>query len=305
LPLQDWWGRSLTVEGFPALPVGQAPMIFHNAITPDYLRAMGIPLLAGRDFTEADTRESQLVTIVDERLAREYWPNESAIGKRVRFGAPEDNQPWHTIVGVVAEVKQEQLDLARRPSVYLPYNEITVNDLTIALRGATDPAGLIASLRRELKAIDPSLPLNQALTMEEIVSRSVWRPRLYAILFGLFATIALLLAAVGIYGVMSYSVTQRFHEIGVRMALGASGADVLRLIVSRGLKLTLLGVFIGLAGASGVTRLMAPLLFGVSPTDPLTFAGVALALVSVALLACLIPARRATKVDPMIAMRYE
>jgi putative ABC transport system permease protein len=209
------------------------------------------------------------------------------------------------VVGVVAEVKQDGLNLARRRSVYLPYEEFSMGGLALALRTTTDPLDLTAALRRELKALDPDLPLTQVLTMEEVVMRSVWQPRLYAILFGIFATVALLLAAIGIYGVMSYAVTQRTNEIGIRMALGARGADVLKLVVSEGMKLTLLGVSIGLAGAYGLTRLMTALLFGVSATDPLTFAGVALMLVGVALLACWLPARRATKVDPMIALRCE
>jgi putative ABC transport system permease protein len=306
LPLQDWWGGSLTVEGFPVLSVGQAPRVFINAVTPDYLHAMGIPLLAGRDFTAADTRDAPLVALVDERLAREYWPRESALGKRIRFGPPEDNRPWHTIVGVVAEVKQEQLDLSRRRSIYFPQYEVSRDDLTLAVRSATsDPAALAVALRRELKAIDAHLPLNGVLTMSEVVARSVWQPRFYALLFGLFATVALLLAASGIYGVMSYAVAQRTSEIGIRMALGAQTRDVLKLVVAQGMKLALFGVSIGLTAAFGLTRLMKTLLFGVSATDPLTFTVIALLLVGVALLACWIPARRATRVDPTIALRCE
>ncbi len=305
LPMRGTWGRSLTVEGYPVLSVGQAPMIFHNVITPNYLRAMGISLLAGRDFTDADTRDAPKVAIVDERLAREYWPNESPLGKRVRFGPPEDNEPWHTIVGVVGEVKQERLDLTRRRSVYLPYGEISVGGLTLALRATASPESLTAALRRELKAIDPDLPLTQVLMMDEIVARSVWQPRLYVILFGVFAAVALILAALGIYGVMSYAVTQQRQEIGVRLALGAQRRDVLQLVLSRGMKLIALGLAAGLTAAFGLTRLMQTLLFNVNATDPLTFAMIALLLTLVALLACYIPARRATKVDPMITLRYE
>jgi putative ABC transport system permease protein len=305
MPLRGWWGRSLTVEGFPVLSVGQAPMIFHNVITPNYFRAMGIPLLAGRDFTKNDTRDTLKVTIIDERLAREYWPNESPLGKRIRFGPPEDNEPWHTIVGVVGEVKQESLDLARRRSVYLPHGEISIGGLTLAVRATADPESLAATLRRELKAVDPELPLTQVLTMNEILSRSIWQPRLYAILFGVFATLALLLAAVGIYGVMSYAVTQRIHEIGVRLALGAQSGDLLRLVLGRGMKLVALGLAAGLVSAFGLTKLMQTLLFNINASDPLTFAVIALLLTLVALLACYIPARRATKVDPLVALRCE
>jgi putative ABC transport system permease protein len=287
------------------LSVGQAPMIFHNVITPNYLRAMGIPLMAGRDFTDADTRDSLKVTIVDERLAREYWPNESPLGKRIRFGPPEDNEPWHTIVGVVGEVKQESLDLARRRSVYLPYGEISVGGLTLVVRASAGPESLTTALRRELKALDPDLPLTQVMTIDEIVTRSVWQPRLYAILFAVFAVVALLLAAVGIYGVMSYAVTTRTQEIGIRVALGAQTRDVLKLVVKQGMILAMSGVGLGLLGSFALTRLMKSLLFGVSVTDPLTFTGIALLLTFVALMACYIPARRAIKVDPMVALRYE
>jgi putative ABC transport system permease protein len=305
LPLRGTWGRSLTVEGFPVLSVGQAPMISHNVITPSYLKAMGIPILMGRDFTDADTRDGLKVTIIDERLAREYWPNQSPLGKRIRFGPPEDNEPWHTIVGVVGNVKNESLSLTRSKSVYLPHAQISLSGMAVAVRATASSESLVGAIRDQVKGMDPNLPLTQVLTMTEVVSRSIWQQRLFAILFGVFAGVALLLASVGIYGVMAYSVAQRTHEIGIRLALGASRGDVLRLVIVQGMKLTVVGTVIGLAGALALTRLIESLLFEVSTTDPLTFGSVAALLGIIALLACYIPARRATKVDPLVALRYE
>jgi putative ABC transport system permease protein len=306
LPLSGGgWGRSLTVEGYPVLSVGQAPSINHCVITPGYFRAMGITLLDGRDFSDADARDTAKVVIIDERLAREYWPRESPLGKRIRFGPPENNEPWHTIVGVVGEVKHDSLNLPQRKSVYLPHAQIPVGGMALAVRTRGNPENLAAALRTQVRELDPNQPVTAVRTMSEILSRSVWQPRLYAILFGAFAVVALLLASVGIYGVMSYAVTQRTHEIGIRMALGAQRADVLRLVVGQGMWLALVGVGIGVLASLVLTRLMQSLLFSVTATDPATFTGVAVLLTFAALIACYIPARRATKVDPMIALRYE
>jgi predicted permease len=305
LPLRGTWWRRLTIEGFPILSVEQAPMINHNVITPDYFKAMGIPILMGRDFTNADTHNGLKVTIIDELMAREYWPNQSPLGKRIRFGLPENNEPWHTIVGVVGNVKYESLGLRESKSIYLPHAQFPLGGMGLAVLAAASPESLVGAIRTQVKRMDPNLPLTQVLTMTEVVSRSIFRPRLFAILFGIFAGVALLLASVGIYGVMSYSVAQRTHEIGVRLALGANRGDVLRLIVGQGMKLTVVGTVIGLAGALALTRLIRGLLFEINTTDPLTFGLVAALLGIVALLACYIPARRATKVDPLVVLRYE
>ncbi len=299
------WGRSLTVEGRPVLSVGQAPFINHCVITPNYFRAMGIPLLMGRDFTEADAKDALKVTIVDERLAREYWPNDSPLGKRIRFGPPEDNEPWHTIVGVVGEVRHARLDLVARESIYVPYLQIPQRGMALTVRTATNPLSLAAAVRNQVRELDHDQPVANVMPMTEVVSKSVWQPRLYTILFGVFAAVALILAAVGIYGVLSYAVTQRTHEIGIRIALGAQTRDVLILVLGHGLLLALTGVVIGLGAACALTRLMAGLLYGVSATDVVTYAGISGLLTGVALLACYIPARRATRVDPVIALRYE
>ncbi|MEN3332443.1 MAG: hypothetical protein V7641_1808 [Blastocatellia bacterium] len=306
LPLSgNTWGRSLTVEGFPVLSVGQAPLIQHNVITPGYFRTMGIPLLEGRDFTDADTENGPKITIIDQRLAREYWPNESAIGKRIRFGPPEGNEPWHTIVGVVGAVRHERLEAITRNSVYLPHTEIPIGRMSLVVRAAASPERMVEPVRGQIRELDPDLPITNVRTMSEVVAQSVWQPRLYTILFGIFAAVALLLAAIGLYGVMAYTVTIRTHEIGLRVALGARPGDVLRLIAGQGIKLVMIGVATGLGAALLLTRLMASLLFSTSASDPLTFAGIAVLLTLVALLACYVPARRATKVDPMVALRYE
>lgn len=306
LPLSGGrWGRSLTVEGYSVLPVGQAPMIQHNVVTPGYFRAMGIPILMGRDFAETDAADSPKVTIVDERLAREYWPDTDPLGKRIRFGPPEDNEPWHTVIGVVGAVRHERLDADTRKSVYLPHLQIPVRGMALAIRSGENTTSLTAAVRGQVRALDPDLPITRVLPMEEVVAQAIWEPRLYAVLFGVFAAGALLLAAVGVYGVMSYGVTQRTHEVGIRVALGAKRRDIIRLIVGQGLKLAFVGVAIGLGGAFALTRLIKGLLFGVSATDPLTFGLLALLITIVALAACLVPARRAMRIDPMVALRYE
>ena len=306
LPLSgNNWGRSLTVEGYPVMSVGQAPIIQHTLATPGYFQTLGITLIAGRDFTDADTAGSPKVTIVDERLARHYWPNDSPVGKRIRFGPPEDNEPWHTIVGVVRTVRHQRMQEDTRESVYLPYRQIPINELTLVARTTADPHELTAAVRRAVAQIDRDQPVSQIATMEEVVAESIWQPRLYATLFAVFAGGALILALIGIYGVMAFLVQTRTHEIGVRMALGATARDVFKLIVGRGMKLTVFGVIIGVAGAIGLTRLMHSLLFNTSATDPFTFIGISILLSLAAFFACYIPARRAAKVDPLIALRYE
>jgi putative ABC transport system permease protein len=299
------WGRSLTVEGAPILPVGEAPAINHCVISPNYFSAMGITFLKGRDFDERDTREAQKVTIIDERLAREYWPGEDPIGKRIRFGPPEDNEPWHTIVGVVREVKHDRLDASTRMSVYLPFAQMPIGGSSLAIRTSGKPEKLIGAVRAQVKELDPDIALTQVMPMTEVLARAVWQPRLYTALFGVFAAVALILATVGIYGVMSYAVTQRTREIGLRMALGAQTQDVLKLVVGQGVVLATIGVGVGIVAAIALTRLMTSLLFGVTATDPVTFAAVSVLLAGVALGACFVPARRAAKVDPMVALRYE
>jgi putative ABC transport system permease protein len=299
------WGRGLTVEGHPVMSTGQTPTVQHTVVEPGYFRTMGITLLAGRDFTDADTKDAPDVTIIEERLARQYWPNESPLGKRVRFGPPEDNEPWHTIVGVVSTVRDQSVQEETRPSVYLPHQKVPVPSMSLVARTSVNPHEFIGAVRREVAQLDPDLPVSKVATMEEVVAESIWQPRLYAMLFAVFAGGALLLALIGIYGVMAFLVQTRTHEIGVRMALGASARDVFKLIVGRGMKLTAVGVVIGIAGAIALTRLIHSLLFNTSATDPLTFILISLLLSLAAFFACYIPARRAAKVDPLVALRYE
>ncbi|HKR21772.1 MAG TPA: FtsX-like permease family protein, partial [Pyrinomonadaceae bacterium] len=246
------------------------------------------------------------VTIIDERLAREYWPNESAIGKRIRFGPPEDNEPWHTIVGVVSTVRHQRMQEDTRKSVYLPHLQIPVTGMALVARTTSlNPRDVVSAIRREVGQIDRDQPVSEVATMEEVVAESIWQPRLYATLFSVFAGGALILALIGIYGVMAFLVQTRIHEIGVRMALGATARDVFKLIVGRGMKLTIVGIVIGVGGAVALTRLMHSLLFNTSATDPITFIAISVLLSLAAFLACFIPARRAAKVDPLVALRYE
>lgn len=306
LPLRGTWKQRLWVEGFPVLSVEQALTVNTHVITPGYLKAMGVPILMGRDFTHADTVTGMKVAIIDEGMAQEYWPGQSPLGKRIRFSLPEKkNDPWYTIVGVVGNVRNESLSLTPSKSVYLPHAQFSLGGMTLAVRTAAGPESLVGAIRNQVKAMDSNLPVTQMLTMTEVVSRSIFRPRLLAILFGIFAGVALLLASGGIYGVMSYSVSQRTHEIGIRLALGAQRGDVLRLIVVQGMRLIVAGTFIGLAGALALTRLIRSFLTEISPTDPLTFGLIAALLGIVALLACYVPARRATKLDPLIALRND
>jgi putative ABC transport system permease protein len=294
---------SLKIEGRPAPPSESgSPQANYTMVSADYFRVMSIPLMKGRAFTERDTKESPGVLLVNESLARKYWPGEEAIGKRLTIGFEKTPRE---IVGVVGDAKQTSLDAQTPLAVYLPYQQFPYAGMTLVVRSGADAATVAGAVRREVQAIDPSLPVSNVRSMEQVLSASVAERRFSMTLVGLFATVALLLAMVGIYGVMAYTVSERTHEIGVRIALGAQAGDILRLILGQGLLLTLGGIGLGLGGAFLLTRLMSGLIYGVTATDPVTFAGVALALALVALAACFIPARRATRVDPMEALRYE
>ena len=306
LPLNgNNWGRGLTVEGYPVDASGQVPIVQHTVVTPGYFRTMGITLLAGRDFNDSDAKDSPDVTIIDERLARQYWTNQNPIGKRVRFGPTQDNEPWHTIVGVVSAIRHQRMQEETDPSVYMPHQKIPVAGLSLVARTSSNPHDFIGAVRREVAQLDPDLPVSEVATMEEVITESIWQPRLYAMLFAVFAGGALLLALIGIYGVMAFLVQTRTHEIGIRMALGASTRDVFKLIVGRGMKLTAVGVVIGVGGAIALTRLMHSLLFNTSATDPFIFILISALLSLAAFFACYLPARRAAKVDPLVALRYE
>ena len=291
------------VEGKSLPNPEEDPSADRYSISPDYLHAMRIPLMRGREFDQRDAATSPQVALVNESMARRFWPGEDPIGKRFRLG--DTKGPWKTVVGVVGDVLHRGLDAPHTLQVYLPNTQFADSLVILAVRTSNDPASLASSVRAEIAALDPQVPVSAVATMDEVVSASVENQRFGALLFMLFGAIALLLTAVGIYGVVSYGVAQRTHEIGIRLALGAGRGEVLKLIVSEAMKPALLGAALGLCAAFGLTRLLTGLLFNVKPTDPPIFAAVLGVLIGVALLASYIPARRAMRVDPMVALRYE
>jgi putative ABC transport system permease protein len=296
--------NGLSIEGRPPAAPGER-LTTHTRITsPEYFRAMNIPVVKGRALDERDSKDAPKVVVVNETFARKYFPGEEAIGKRVEITVAEDMSG--EIVGIVGDVKHRSLDAAPDPEAYVSYRQVPSGYMVLVLKGdGQSAAALTSTLREAVRQVDAGQALAEIRTMEQLVSNSVARRRFNMLLLGVFAGVALALAAIGIFGVMNYTVTQRTHELGIRIALGAQTKDVLRLVVGQGMTLIVIGVVVGLAASFALTRLMQSLLYSVSATDPLTFAGVALVLASVALLACYIPARRATRVDPMVALRYE
>jgi putative ABC transport system permease protein len=292
----------LKIQDQPAAAPDDLQSVGLHVISPHYFDALGTRLLKGRVFTERDAAGAPSVFIINETLARRFWPNEGPLGKRIRYN---DADPWGEIVGVVEDVKFDGLHLASTPHLFEPYQQYAWSFLVVTIRSPLDQNTLLAAARREVKALDPNLPVSNVRKMEEVVAQSLATRRFALLLFGLFAGLALLLATVGVYGVLTASVSQRARELGVRIALGATARDVGRLIVGQGLKLVLSGIALGLVGALALRRMIEKLLFGVSPTDPLTYIAIASLLVGVALVACWIPARRATKVDPLVALRSE
>ncbi|PYT43133.1 MAG: hypothetical protein DMG47_14445 [Acidobacteria bacterium] len=317
--------RSATMESFPPLMgLGSAtgvhilsqpqqslmdlPVANVRVVGPDYFSTMSIPLRSGRLFTEQEMAEEKHVTIVNQAFVDKYMNGLNPLGQKAAIymkSFQENELKPSEIIGVVGDVRAMGLDVAAEPSVYWPYPELVMSGMTILVRTSNDPLAVVSGILAELQQLDREQPMASIVTMDQLLADSLSRAHFTMLLLGLFATFALVLAAVGTYGLIAYSVTQRIQELGIRIALGAQRRDVLRLVLGQGTRLTLLGLALGIAAALGITRLMTSLLFGTSPTDPLTFAGVAGLLVFVALLACFIPARRATRIDPIVALRYE
>ena len=310
LPLSnEYTGNGFTVEGHPqplkSVNSEAIPILNYSLVSPGYFRTMGMILIKGRDLNDDDVGGKTTAIVIDETLARQYFQDEDALGKRIKFGGPSSDAPWRTIVGVVNAVRHWGLKEEIRPTAYLPNLGDSRGAMVIVARSQGNPVNLSATLRNEVAALDKDLPLYGVRPMTAVVALAMWEEKYYSVLFTLFAILALTLAAVGIFGVMSYTVTQRTHEIGVRMALGAQQGDVLRLIIRQGMSLVAIGLAIGLVAAFALTRVMESMLFAVKATDPTTFVVISLLLTAVALVACYIPARRATKVDPLVALRYQ
>jgi putative ABC transport system permease protein len=309
-PLTSNWLDEFAIEGRVVSPDGPSQSANFIPIGPDYFDTVGLNLVAGRRFTPQDDQDHPGVAIINESFAKHYFPNENALGQRMKPGPP--GRIWKgqkltsfEIIGIARDVKLAGLDAPSEPAYYLPASQAPLQDMIILVRTTTDPLSIVGAVRQTVLSIDPNLPISNIKTLEKVVDDSIAQRRLNMLLMGLFGGLALLLSAVGIYGLLSHAVTQRTQELGIRMALGAQVTDVLKLVLRQGMTLVIAGEVIGLVGAFALTRLMRGLLFGVTPNDATTFVVVAGVLAVVALLACYVPARRATKVDPLIALRYE
>jgi putative ABC transport system permease protein len=302
----DWSTGSFEVEGYQTGPNQPGPWGDLRAVTPDFFKAMRIPVVQGRAFSSQDLSGSQPVAVVDEELVRKYYRGQDPIGKRLSFGNPKKASDYMTIVGVVGHTMHEGLDAKPRVQLYLPYSQVpNLPSMSVAVRTPGDPLLMARSVRDAIHGVDKDMPLSNVKSMDDLLESSLGQRRLSMILLGAFSVIALLLASIGIYGVLAYSVTQRSRELGIRMALGAARGRVLRLVIGQGMALAAVGIVIGLAGALALTRLLATQLYSIKPTDPATFAGVSLLLAAIALVATLVPALRATRVDPVVALREE
>jgi predicted permease len=294
------------VEGLPDPPPDQWPDVIWRTVGPNYFSTMGIPLVRGRDFTDQDTLDTTLGVVISEKTAKHYWPNEDPIGKRLKPGSTAGSSPWRTVIGVVKDVRQNDFVAEPKMQMYFSFRQVrTLMANALVVRTTVDPLSLATSVRNSVWAVDKDQTVANMDSMEHIVAGAVARQRFSMLLLAIFAGVALVLAAVGIYGVMSYSVAQQTREIGIRMALGAQRSDVLKMTIKQGLQLVGLGLAIGLAAAFILTRVMATLLFGISATDPFTFVTISLVLLAVAMLATYIPSLRAMRVDPMVALRYQ
>jgi putative ABC transport system permease protein len=304
LPLRGNSSIGFQIEGRPAPAPGETISVNYRSITPDYFRAIGAPLAAGRTFTEEEGWQKQNAVIINQALQRRYWPDENPLGKRLRGGGAPDS-PWLTVVGVAADVKESGLTLDTDAALYFPYAVGPASTMTLVLRTELEPLSLTSAASAAIRRVDSEQAVSNISTLEQLLSETVAQPRFNTGLLALFALFALLLASVGIYGVMSYAVEQRTQEMGLRMALGAQPRDVLKLVVGQGMKLVALGLAIGLLAALWLTRWLETLLFSVETTDLPTYAMIPILLAAVALAACYLPARRATKIDPMVALRHD
>jgi len=304
LPTLGWGSlRGTDIEGQPEMPPGLRPDIPCDTVSTEYFQTLGIPLMAGRGFNQQDRASAAPAAIVNQAFAREFFSRQNPIGKHVGRRSPPG--VWREIIGVVGNVRQLGPSQEESPEIYIPYQQEPNEDVNLVLRTATRPLALVAPVKAAVQALDPAQPVYDIATMDQRLSESMAPQRFNALLLGVFALAALGLAGVGIFGVLAYSVARRTSEIGVRMALGASRAQVTRLVVGEGLRLCGLGVLLGLAGSVPLTRLLGGVLFGVGPSDPVALASASAALVLVAVLACYIPARRALSVDPMTTLRHE
>jgi len=296
---------TFSIVGDPPLSPGQSPTADYATVSPDYFRMMRIPLLRGRFFSDQDSPSNPKVAIISEALVRRYFPNQDPLGRQMTFGFPPNSHVSREIVGIVGDIRDVALSRKPGPMMYVPFAQAPLYGGEVVVRSSLSPASVAAGIRRAVGSIDKNLPVTDIQALEDALGQSISQERFRTFLAGSFSAIALVLAAVGIFGVVSYSTSQRMHEIGIRLALGAGRREILRLILGQGMKLALFGLGIGVVAAFLLTRLMSSLLYSVSATDPVTFASVTVILLTVALTACYIPARRATRVDPMVALRYE
>jgi putative ABC transport system permease protein len=296
---------NFSIEGRPDPPPHERVEVPIDSVTPGLFETMQVKLVRGRLFENRDAREAPRVVIINETMARSFWPGEDPLGRRMKYGDNQSQDPWKEIVGIVADVRRTGFDDEVRPETFLPHAQRSSGGMTVVIRTDSAPLELAATARAAVRDIDRDQPVFDIKTMDETLGNMMAQRRLNMILFAIFAALALVLASVGIYGIISHSVTQRTHELGVRMALGARAGDVLRLVLRQGMGLSLAGIAIGLVASILLTRVMSSFLYGVSATDPLTFVAIAVVLALVALVASYIPARRATKVDPIVALRYE
>jgi predicted permease len=304
LPMNSGRNNSpFAIEGRPT-ESDQGPIADIALTDTDYFRTLEVPVVAGRTFADSDTNKTQQVVVIDQTLARRYWPNKSPLGQHLKLGQNPQN-PWVTIVGVVGDIKSDGFDAPSVPHVYMPLRQAAPFNAVVFLRSKADVAGLGEAVRSAVENVDPNIPVHSISSLDQIIARSLADRRFALELLGVFAAVALLLAAIGIYGVMSYSFSQRTHEIGIRVALGAQRLHILQMAVGEGMQLVAIGLPIGLLAAAALTRFVRSMLFGVSPFDPLTFTAISATLAAVAFLACYIPARRATRVNPLVALREE